>query len=104
MELIAQKSFKGPRAVVAPLRDLGLHPSGGPIHVMEGRYGPYVKWEKVNATLPKGVGPEDVTLEMALELIAAKGPAKGKKKAPARKPAAQKPAAKKPVKKTAAKK
>ena len=63
---------------------------------MEGRYGPYVKYEKVNATLPKGTDPQDVTLEMALEYIAAKiakGPTKKRRKAPAKKK--KKPAAKK---------
>jgi DNA topoisomerase-1 len=49
---------------------------------MAGRYGPYVKWEKVNATLPKGVEPEAVTMEMALDLISQKEPSGGKKKAP----------------------
>ena len=86
------------RAAAKPLREMGDHPEGGPIAVMEGRYGPYVKWEKVNATLPKGTEPADVTMEMALELIAAKAPAKGKKKA------AAKSTAKTPAKKTAAKK
>jgi DNA topoisomerase-1 len=42
------------------------------IKVFDGRYGPYVKHGKVNASLPKGVGPEDVSLEQALELIAAR--------------------------------
>ena len=39
---------------------------------MPGKYGPYVKWAKVNATLPKEVTPEAVTLEEALALIAEK--------------------------------
>jgi DNA topoisomerase I len=43
-----------------------------------------VKWEKVNATLPKDLSPEAVTMEQALELIAAKAGAKGKKKAASR--------------------
>jgi len=46
--------------------------------VMTGRYGPYVKWEKVNATLPKDLDPQDITLERAVELIAEKQ-AKGSK-------------------------
>lgn len=113
MEVLAQKAARGGRgsAPAGPLKVLGAHPDGGEVQVMPGRYGPYVKWEKVNATLPKDLAPEEVTLEQALELIAekaAKG-GKGKKpaarKAPAKtqaKKAAAKPAAKKaPAKKTA---
>ncbi|MEO0820602.1 MAG: type I DNA topoisomerase [Pseudomonadota bacterium] len=78
MELIAQKAARGPGrgAAAKPLRELGEHPDGGTIGVYSGRYGPYVKWEKVNATLPKETAPEAVTLEEALALIAAKAPAK----------------------------
>ena len=51
----AEKAARGPgrgRAAVAPLRELGEHPeSGGPVNVMEGRYGPYVKWDKINAMI-----------------------------------------------------
>jgi len=72
------------------------------ISVRAGRYGPYVNQGKVNATLPKELKPEDVTLEQAIEMIAAKGGAKAKKsprataakKAPAKKAATKKPAAK----------
>ena len=39
------------------------------MNVLDGRYGPYVKWGKVNATIPKTVKPEDVTAEMAIDLI-----------------------------------
>lgn len=64
---------------------------------MPGRYGPYVKWEKVNATLPKGVEPEAVTLEEALVLITEKAGKSGTKKkaAPKKAAAAKKPAPKK---------
>ena len=54
------------------LKDLGQHPDGGDVLVLEGRYGPYVSHEKTNATLPKNTKPEDVTLEMALQWIEAK--------------------------------
>jgi len=92
------------------VKDLGKHPkTEKPVQVMEGRYGPYVKYEKVNATIPKGTEPKDVTMEMALEYIAAKEAKKPtkKKKAAKKKPAAKKKTAakKKPAakKKTAAK-
>ncbi len=66
---------------------------GGKIVVRDGKYGPYVNFGKVNATLPKGKDPQSVTLEEALALIAERE-AKGGGKKPARK-AAAKPAAKK---------
>ncbi|MDO5647903.1 type I DNA topoisomerase [Paracoccus sp. (in: a-proteobacteria)] len=100
VEVLAAKQTRG-RTTAEPLRQLGDHPDGGAVSVMNGRYGPYVKWEKVNATLPRDVTPEDLTMEQALELIAAKA-AKSPKKA-AKKPAAKaKPAAKKPAAKKAA--
>jgi DNA topoisomerase-1 len=91
------------RTAAAALKELGDHPDGGPMTVRDGRYGPYVNWGKVNATLPRGKDPASVTVEEALELIAAKaGKAGGAKKAPAKKAAAKKPAAKTAAK-TAAK-
>ncbi|MDJ0628618.1 MAG: type I DNA topoisomerase [Rhodobacter sp.] len=81
VEVLAEKASKAGRgrgAAAKPLKELGEHPQdGGPVNVMDGRYGPYVKWDKVNATLPKGTEPGAVTMEMAVELIAAKA-AKGK--------------------------
>ncbi|MCZ7676426.1 MAG: type I DNA topoisomerase [Roseovarius sp.] len=96
VEVLAQKAAsrgKG-RAGVKPLRELGEYPEkGGAVSVMDGRYGPYVKWDKINATLPKDVAPADVTIEMAVALIDEKAAKKGKggnKAAPRRKSAAGK--------------
>ncbi len=108
VEVLAQKRARGPGrgAAAEPLRSLGDHPDGGAVVVMPGKFGPYVKWEKVNATLPKDIAPEAVTLDEALALIAEKaGKAGGKKKAAAKKPAAKKAAPKAAAKgKSAAKK
>jgi len=78
---------RGGRSAAKPRKELGEHPQdGGPVNVMEGRYGPYVKWAKINATLPKDVDPSQVTMDMAVALIAEKSAKKGKprKKAPAK--------------------
>ena len=101
VQLLAEKvaSRGGRGAAAKKLRSLGDHPDdGGMIDIMDGKYGPYVKWEKVNATLPKGVEPDDLSIEQAVELIAEKAAKKGggrkKKAAPKKKAAAKKVAAK----------
>ncbi|MES2754974.1 MAG: type I DNA topoisomerase [Pseudomonadota bacterium] len=77
-----------------PLKVLGPHPrTEAEIKLMEGRYGAYVTDGETNATLPKSVAPEALTLEEAAQLIdarAALGPPKGKKKKAAPKKAAPK--------------
>jgi DNA topoisomerase I len=109
VEVLAQKAQRGAgrAASAGPLRSLGAHPAGGEVQVMPGKYGPYVKWDKVNATLPKGVEPEAITLEEALVLITEKaGTSGGRKTAAPKKSTAPKAAADKkaPVGKAAEKK
>lgn len=92
VQLLAEKvaSRGGRGKAAAPIRELGEHPKeGGAVNIMDGKYGPYIKWEKVNATLPKEVEVESVTMDQALELIAEKA---GKK--PTRKKATRKAKAK----------
>ena len=88
-------------------KDLGAHPGDGrPVTLHSGRYGPYVKHGRLNATLPKGLEPESVALERAVELLAAQAhKVKAKKGPKAKTSTSQGSAAKKTaVKKTAAKK
>jgi DNA topoisomerase-1 len=92
--LIAEKKLKpgrGRRFGADPGKSLGDHPGkGGAIVVKNGRYGPYVSHDGINATLPSDMTPDTVTLEQAIGLLearAAKGgskPAKGKKAAKAK--------------------
>jgi DNA topoisomerase I len=118
IELLKAKAAGG--GVIGRL--VGGHPDGGPITVRDGRFGAYVNWGKVNATIPKGTAPDSVTLAQALELIAeregrpaaqprklAKAPAGGKAqpaKSPAKTVTAESPARAKPAapKRPAAKK
>jgi DNA topoisomerase-1 len=103
VSLIAESKSgaKGRAAGIAgPVKSLGEHPElKEKIEVFSGRYGPYVKCGKVNATLPKGMAPEGVSMEEAVKLIAARieNSAKygkgGKKKVPAKVKAGTKAAA-----------
>ncbi|KGJ02606.1 type I DNA topoisomerase [Paracoccus sphaerophysae] len=122
VEVLASKPQRGRGAPAAALKELGEHPDGGPVQVLNGRFGPYVKWGRVNATLPRDVTPETIDMDKALELIAAKATKGGKaprkaaakaapktaktaaKKTAAKKTPAKKPAAGKTAGKTAAKK
>ncbi len=89
VSLLAEKaaSSRGRRGANV-IKDLGEHPElRGKVQVLTGRYGPYVKHGKVNATLPRDREPEQVTLEEAIALIAAKGAKGTAKKARPKKPA-----------------
>jgi len=105
VEVLESKPARGRSAAAEPLKALGEHPEGGPVAVMKGRFGPYVKWGKVNATLPRDLAPEEVTLDRALELIAARAAKGGKapRKAAAKPKAGTKTAAAAKAKPPAAK-
>ncbi|NEP22707.1 type I DNA topoisomerase [Moorena sp. SIO3I6] len=76
LELLAQpkRTKGGSRSKTKkPLRELGVHPKDGePVNIYQGPYGIYVNHGKVNASLPEGTSMEELTLETALEVIAAK--------------------------------
>ncbi len=84
VSLIADKRAgggRGGRAAAKVLKDLGAHPSSGdPVQVLDGRYGPYIKHQKTNATLPKDLQPTEINIDQALEILAAKEAKGGKKK------------------------
>ena len=83
LELLAQpkRSRGGGRGSKKPLRELGLHPEDNePVNIYKGPYGNYVKHGKTNAGLPEEETVEDITLEKALELLAAKASTKKSKR------------------------
>jgi DNA topoisomerase I len=91
LELLAiPKTGRGKRsAAKKALRELGTHPEDGePINIYDGPYGPYIKYGKVNASLPEDATVEEISLETALKLVMEKaGTKKGAKKAAAKTPA-----------------
>ncbi|MEA2760109.1 MAG: topoisomerase [Methylobacteriaceae bacterium] len=72
--IVAKESGRGGgRFGSAPAgRVLGDHPEGGAVAVKPGRFGAYVNWGKINATIPRGTNPDELTLDQAVELLRAK--------------------------------
>lgn len=114
LEIYAQPKYgAGSRRASSALAEFEADPvSNKPIRIRDGRFGAYVTDGETNVTIPRGQKPEDITFQIAVQMLAdkrAKGPAPKRgaakkapaKKAPAKKPAAKKPAAKKPAAKKA---
>lgn len=91
LELFAKE--KQGRGRAAALKEIPIPGREDKIQVFSGRYGPYVKLGKVNASLPEGVKPEDITFEQAMDLIKARGG--GDEEAPSKKSGGKKKAASK---------
>lgn len=73
IELIKEKKGKGRRSS-SEIADLGKHPeTDKPIKVLDGRYGPYIKYGRKNISLPKGTEPEKFRMADAVQLIEEKG-------------------------------
>jgi DNA topoisomerase-1 len=108
--LAEAKSAGRGRAGAKPVRIVGNHPADeAPIELYDGRYGMYVKHGGVNATVPRDLKPEELTVDQAVALLterAAKGGAKKARPARARKaaPVAANDSGEKPAKKAAARK
>jgi len=99
VSILAQESARGG---FGELRKIGDHPEDSvPVSINRGRFGPYIKHGKMNASLPKDAEINDVTMEQALDLLAKKAEkdkAAGKTGKSGKKPATKKAAAKKPAK------
>jgi len=111
VDLLAQpkQMRRGFGAPKEPLKTFGESPvTKSPVKLLEGRYGPYVTDGTTNASLPKGAGIEELTMEQALELLAARAalgpPKKGRRAKTARAKTSTNGVATKAAKKPAAKK
>ncbi len=81
LELLAQP--KRGRGRAAPIKTLGAHPEDkAPVELYDGKYGFYVKWNEVNASLPKDSKHEEFTLEQAVTLLKERIAAGGEKRPP----------------------
>ncbi len=102
LTLIAEGSSRGrARTAFKALRELGAHPeTGEQVLVLDGRFGPYVKHGKTNASLPKSRVVDELTLDEAVAMLAAReatggGKGRARKSTAKAKPAEEKPAVKK---------
>ncbi|WP_448712270.1 type I DNA topoisomerase [Microbacterium profundi] len=108
LTIYAQPKYgAGSRRASSALAEFEADPvSGKPIRIRDGRFGAYVTDGETNVTIPRGQKPEDITFEIAVQMLAdkrAKGPAPKRgaaKKVPAKKSPAKKAPAKKPAAKT----
>lgn len=88
LQLLSEPKATRGRRKAEPLKELGKHPDDDElIAVYKGPYGLYVKHGKTNAGLPEGKTENDISLEEAISLIAAKA---GTKKKTTRKKSAAK--------------
>jgi DNA topoisomerase-1 len=98
LELYAQPKYGG-RSASSALKEFDADPeSGKPIRIKDGRFGVYVTDGTTNATIPRGESVEDIDFDRAVQLLAdkrAKGPAKPKAKAPAKRASSKRAPAKK---------
>jgi len=95
-DAVAALAAKASGGGVGGGRLLGDHPRGGPVTVRPGRFGAYVNWGKVNATIPKSVSPDDISLGEAIDLIEEReGRPSGARAKPVRKASSKAGAAKK---------
>lgn len=96
IDLIKNKPSKEKKVLKTFAEDSG-------IEILEGMYGPYIKYNGANYKIPKGKKIDDLSFDECKQIID-KAPAKAKKASPKSKTTAKKTTEKKPEKKPAKKK
>ena len=71
VELLSEneKNNSNSKKASSVLKIIGVHPEGGDIQLMNGRFGPYIKYKKSNISIKNKDNLEDINLDVALELI-----------------------------------
>ena len=71
VELLSENEKKNSNSKKASsvLKIIGVHPEGGDIQLMNGRFGPYIKYKKSNISIKNKDNLEDINLDVALELL-----------------------------------
>jgi len=83
--LLAEAKATGRGRAAKPIRVVGNHPGdAAPIELYEGRYGVYVKHAGLNATVPRDLKPEELTVDQAVSLLAERAAKGGKTAKPVR--------------------
>jgi DNA topoisomerase I len=86
--LLAEAKSSHRRAAARPVRIVGNHPGDqAPIELYEGRYGPYVKHDGINATVPRDLKLEELTVDQAVSLLAERAAKNGANGGGGKKPA-----------------
>ena len=58
------------RVSSSEIKNLGEHPEDKKlVRVMKGKFGPYIKYKSINATIPEEKDPTEITMDDALILI-----------------------------------
>ena len=71
VELLSENEKKNSNSKKASsvLKIIGVHPDGGDIQLMNGKFGPYIKYKKSNISIKNKDNLEDINLDVALELL-----------------------------------
>ncbi len=73
IKLLKEPKRRGRASTPKNLKELGKHPvTERELTIKSGRYGPYVTDGEINASVPKGVDVENVDMDQAVELLAAR--------------------------------
>ena len=74
VELLSENSKKNSndKRTASLIKTIGTHPEGGEVQLMNGRFGPYIKYKKNNISVKNKDKLDEIDLKTALELLDSK--------------------------------